>query len=97
MPRETAIDDSIQVADLNADGRADLVAAPTVGSGGFIRVYFGGADGSLTLGQEITPANSSAALSMALAAMNGDGHLDLLAIVEGRLNCRTSMATGGRT
>jgi hypothetical protein len=75
---------SIQVADLNGDGRADLVAAPSVGSGGFIRVYFGGSDGSLTLGQEITPTGSSSALSMALQDMNGDGHLDLVAIVVGR-------------
>ncbi len=62
----------VSVADMNADGRPDLVAA-----GAAVAVYFGHGDGSF--GPRLSAPAGPAPAGLAVADLNGDGTIDVLA------------------
>jgi hypothetical protein len=66
----------LQVADVNGDGRVDVVYTDGVYSDAYssVGVMLGGADGGLT--RLATYATGRGAQWLTLADMNGDGHLD---------------------
>jgi hypothetical protein len=68
--------DSIAAADLNGDGRLDLVLA-NQGIGGF-SVLLGAGDGTFSLLAQFSTFAVLFPNSIALADMNGDGHIDLI-------------------
>ena len=68
---------SIAAADLNGDGRLDLVLA-NQGIGGF-SVLLGAGDGTFSLSAQFSTFSGMFPNSIALADMNGDGHIDLIA------------------
>lgn len=71
-------------ADVNKDGRVDLIAGHAVGfangqsTGGELVLRLGNGDG--TFGPEQTIATPTAAAPIGTADFNGDGHLDIVAI-----------------
>jgi hypothetical protein len=69
---------SIAVGDLNHDGNLDVVLATSDEGKGWINVFLGRGDGSF---KELPPfpINSADPTSLALADVNGDGNLDIVA------------------
>jgi FG-GAP-like repeat/Bacterial Ig-like domain (group 3) len=72
-PTDTTLTTAIVVADLNGDGKPDLV----VGSTSNVSVLLGNGDG--TFQTAVTYPGAVAKNSLAVADMNGDGQLDLIA------------------
>jgi len=77
----------VAAADLNGDGNADLVVAsnihpgnpgPEGNSDGLLTVFLGKGDGTFQTGMS-NSLGASAPLSVAIADLNGDGKLDLIA------------------
>jgi hypothetical protein len=72
--------ESIALADVNQDGKLDLVAANCGGPdcfNGTVDVLLGNGDGSFQLAQTY-PSGAELASAIAVADVNGDGHPDLL-------------------
>jgi hypothetical protein len=65
--------DSVAVADLNTDGRLDIV---TVSSGGFVSVWLGAGAGSFAAAAEYGAGKRPT--SVAVADVDGDGKLDVV-------------------
>src|SRR5207245_7380283 len=66
----------IGIGDFNEDGNIDIVATVTLnGSGGSIALLLGKGDGTFRRAKYINTENSP--LSIAVADLNGDHHLDL--------------------
>jgi len=82
---------SLAFADVNGDGKPDLIAADAVD--GIINVRLGNADGTFQ------PAQTSAAGlnpgHIALADLNGDGHADLIALDFGNVGTLTVLMGNG--
>ena len=74
----------MEAADLNLDGRADLIASP-VSSGNSISVFLNNGDGTFASAVSY-PVGSDPGLA-AVRDVNGDGKLDILALSQsvGRL------------
>jgi hypothetical protein len=72
-PTNAAVSDAIAVADVNHDGKPDLV----VGNSDSVSILLGNGDG--TFQPAVTYPGGAAANSLAVADMNGDGKLDVVA------------------
>ncbi len=68
--------------DLNADGRADLIAAVSDGNKSTARIHLADASGAFTQAQEIVPPNFGSVGSFTLHDFSGDGRADLVAAVQ---------------
>lgn len=72
---------SVAVADVNGDGKPDLIVANTCGDGscttGTISVFLGKGDGTFQSPSTFSSGGSTT-FSVAVADMNGDGKLDLV-------------------
>jgi hypothetical protein len=66
---------ALAVADVNGDGRADLIGWGSPSSPDDIFIWYGQADGTLTAGPTIKLGGTATAV--ATADFNGDGHVDL--------------------
>ena len=79
MPQQTftsgASSTGFAVADVNGDGKPDLIVGNTSIYPATARVMLGNGDGSFRLGQTFTALN---AIALIVADVNGDGKLDLL-------------------
>jgi len=84
IPLKEAIDDKLQVADMNGDGKADLIETTFFGVD--VRVRLGRGDGTF-LPDIVTRAPIYQASSLDVADLNGDGRPDVI------LNDYTSTAS----
>jgi FG-GAP-like repeat/Abnormal spindle-like microcephaly-assoc'd, ASPM-SPD-2-Hydin len=71
-------DDSLAAADLNDDGKLDLVVASFYNSAGGVSVLLGNGDGTFAPAVSY-PAPSDGTNSVAIGDFNGDGHPDIAA------------------
>ncbi len=85
-----------QVADINADGKMDVVALDRYGT--WVVTFLGNGDGSLQNGTRFYPAtsNRSGTLSVAIEDFNGDGNCDLAALASWD-SSRVLMGSGSGT
>lgn len=83
------------VGDVNGDGKLDIVMASQCASnncsGGIVSVLLGNGDG--TYQTPVTYATSSETEAVALADVNGDGKLDILAVSYCNSNCSSGVAS----
>ena len=76
---------SVVVADLNGDGKPDLVVANActgLGCEGGVSVLFGNGDGTFQAARTY-PTGYTAMIAVAVADLNGDGKLDIIASTSG--------------
>jgi uncharacterized protein (DUF2141 family) len=74
----------IEVADVNGDGKLDLLVGACYGSSncasGSVAVLLGNGDGTFQSAMGYQVVGGSSAIALALADLNGDGKLDVLAL-----------------
>jgi hypothetical protein len=88
--------DWVQVADINADGRTDVVAVGRgVSEQGTISVLFGNGDG--TLAAAIDSGVRSRPYTAALADLNGDGKLDVAVVNQDQNSLGIAFGNGDGT
>jgi archaellum component FlaF (FlaF/FlaG flagellin family) len=85
---------SVALADIDGDGKLDIVVAAGCPGGGCVGVLLGNGDG--TFQTELTPNRSAgfAALSVAVGDVNGDGHPDVVVANQCTDNTCTSSTVG---
>jgi hypothetical protein len=81
---------SVAVADVNEDGKPDLLVANS--GSGTVGVLLGNGDG--TFQTVVTYGSGGSALSVAVADVNGDGNPDLLIAGEESINASVNMLLG---
>jgi len=69
---------SVALADVNGDGKVDLIAAGGCAGGGCMNVLLGNGDGSFNTTVATYSSGGLSALSVAVADVNGDGHPDVV-------------------
>jgi len=84
---------SIAVADVNGDGKSDLLTANT--SSSTAGVLLGNGDGTFRFVATFSTGTNSNPISIAVADVNGDGQLDLLTVgINGRAGVLLGTGTG---
>lgn len=77
LPTQGSWRNGLDVADMNADGRLDIIVPPPRGGNSFPSIYLGTADGTWRAWQDARwPAGYNYG-SVAAGDLNGDGHMDL--------------------
>lgn len=72
-----------RAADLNRDGRLDLVVSPGLGFQQDVEIWLQQADGSFAAGQSLSTASVWGASDLAVGDLNGDGRIDIVASTGG--------------
>lgn len=92
--------DSVVIADVNGDGKGDLVVASYCGSGGcnnspqgVVGVLLGNGDGTFQAAQTYSSGGSSAT-SVAVADVNADGRPDVVVTNDCQANCGSGTTPG---